>query len=529
MAQHRDTRLARIRAAYTGERHTEALAGVREHGRLHGPVPEAVDAEQELLEARIGWLLAAAFGDHRPADVGGPCGIASVTPEPDRLILRPSPAGLAPVVTALLLWTGDDGLHGRLGLQADLDPAGRRLTVRHPHLDAEVLITPDPQPGEGTDDTADRMRAAVGALDGEPEFFGPARHLVFDAGLPVEVDAQTRARAGDWSTSLRRLGLLADRPAVDLTTGPPPAGEVTGPDPAALVPDRPRRPDPTGRRYQLSPDLEALLDGRGLRGEFNPDLWTWLYEVRRPVDTCGWCGERIDARTEDTTVQMVMGAYDPDLSPVVRMLSCTLAHPGCRPSGVQWARADRIEPVDQLTLPSAGGTVEYRWVVRPVVLDDPDSDPADGTADAALVLIGQVTDAQGQSARACQGLLTEHLLDQGLTRVDDILGADGWTVRIVAGPDRPRIVVRHPADPTTGHRRILWYGRTEPSPQWLDLARTRHRVLLVAGPDLLDPTDRWLLTGPSDPDDRVDAVHEALDDLMHDGVLLTVTAGVSPA
>ncbi|MEU3455271.1 hypothetical protein ABZ671_16995 [Micromonospora sp. NPDC006766] len=538
MAQHRDTRLARSRARYTGELHSEALAGIREWGRQYGAVPAAIDPEQELLDARVIHALAAEFGSHSPAETSGPFGIASVTPEPTRLTLRPAPASLDRVITALLRWDDGEGdLYGRLGLRARLDTNGRRLIIRHPQLDGEVLLSPTTRPGEDSDAVADRLRAALDQLPEPPSLFGPDPSALFEDPMPTTVDRAIRACAAAWSTTGRRLALLADLPRINLTAGPPPAETLTGPDPDALAAMSSPRPDRTNRRYLLAPEVEAVLDGQGLRGVvFEPDLWTWLYQERSPNGYCDSCDEPIDARREDTNVQLIMAAYDPDMNTITQMLSSKLHHPGCHPSEVTWARPVLLESTDAFGLAISGyedKPGEYRWNVRPVVLWDDgapvgeDQDDEQVTAWAALLLIGQVTETHGEPVRAWQDALTEYLRSLGFSHFDSISGEGGWAIRIAAAADQRWLAVRHPAD-ANGQRDHLWLGPTEPSARWLELAHHRQRVLLVAGPDQLNSHDLFALSGPADADERVDAVYEALDDLLEADVLLHAVAGVVP-
>ncbi|MFG3423239.1 hypothetical protein [Micromonospora sp. NPDC048063] len=491
-----------------------------------------------LLDARVVHTLAAEFGSHSPADAGGPLGLASVTPEPTRLTLRPAPASLDRVVTALLRWDeGDGDLYGRLGLRARLDPTGRRLVIRHPQLDGEVILTPATGPGEDPGIAAGRLRTVLDRLPKPPSLFGPDPSALFEDPLPGPVDRAIRASAADWSTIARRIALLADLPVIDLSAGPPPAETLTGPHPDALTAASSPRPDPTGRRYLLTPEIEAVLDGHDLRGVvFDPDLWTWLYQERTPTGYCDSCDEPIDARREDTNIQLILAAYDPDMNPMTKMLSSKLHHPGCHPSEVIWARPVLLESTDAFYLAVPGYEEkpgEYRWSVRPVVLWEDgapvgdDQDDEEVSAWAAFVLIGQVMETHGEPVRAWQDALTEYLRSLGFSPVDSISGADGWAIRIATADERPWLAVRQPVD-ANGPRDHLWLGPVEPSARWLELARHRQRVLLVAGPDQLNPHDLFALSGPADAAERVDVVHEALDDLLEGEVLLTAVAGVVP-
>lgn len=522
MAQQRDTRLARTRASYTGERHTEALRGVREFGLRYGVVPAAADAEQELLEAWVLQALASAFGAHRPEDRGGPLGVVSVSPEPERVVLRVAAGSAADVVQALLAWRSGDGEWvGRTGLHGRLTSDGV-VVVRHPQLRGQVVVAAADRA------SVDGLRDAVVALPDPPSVFDDPS-LFFEAAVPVEVERGLRADAAAWSTTLRRLGLFAAG-MVDLTAGPPDARLLEGPEPAALEPTAPTRPAAGERRFVLTSDVEALLDGWGVRGVvYDPDLWTWLYEVRPAAGDCDWCGDRVDARVEDTSVRITMAAYDPDLSPATKMLASRLCHAGCKPSHVGWARrVDLDSSPTPFSLVVAGHEDRpggFQWVVRPVVLGDLGPD-ADEDAQAALVFVGQVTETHGEPVRAWQDELTLYLRELGFAKADGLGGSDGFAVRVADDDGRPWAAVRLPADSHDRPVKHFWLGRFDPPQGWVAAARRNCRVLLVAGPD---PSDHPVVDGDVGGDDgRVDALVGEVDDLLDTGELLVCPAGLVP-
>lgn len=529
MAQQKDTRLARVRSRYTAERHTEALAGVRAHGLVYGLVPAAVDAEQQLLEARVLHALATAFGAHVPTEVGGPFGLMSVSPEPERLVIRCTASAAVLVVSALVTWREDDGgLMGRSGLRARIDDRGR-LVVHHPQLNGQIILVGAPAEGEDNATMTTSCVAEAAATLPEPPSLFDDPSLLFEPPMDPQVERTIRAKAPVWSTAFRRLGLFADAPTVDFTGDFPTPTDLMGPDPSELAPSASGRPQRSGRRWVLTAEVEALLDGQGLRGLEYPDLWTWLYEQRSPTSDCDWCGEPVDARVQDASIHLVMTAWDPDLCPMTQMLSSTMFHAGCRPSRVSWARRVDLDSSPTSFALAIDGHEdepgEFLLTVRPLVLwDDDDAEDPDGGR-AALLLVGRVT--RGEPVRAWQDALGMHLRGLGFTTVDGIDGSDGWAVRAVVDGERPWVAIRQPVD-EDGFRAHFWLGHIDPpSPRWVQLARRSHEVLLIAGPDRL-PDDEDGAATPAGLDDQVNAVVEQLDDMLEDGTLLVCPAGLVP-
>ncbi|MEU1813122.1 hypothetical protein [Micromonospora aurantiaca (nom. illeg.)] len=143
------------------------------------------------------------------------------------------------------------------------------------------------------------MREALTIPAPPSPFDDPA--AVFEDPIPIQVDQAARSRAAQWSTTLRRVALAANEPVTNLAAGLPLMQALTGPGPDALTPMTWHRPAHASRRYLLTPEVEAVLDGCGLRGvTYEPDLWTWLYDTRTPNGYCDWCDKPIDARHENT-------------------------------------------------------------------------------------------------------------------------------------------------------------------------------------------------------------------------------------
>ncbi|WP_336214307.1 hypothetical protein [Nonomuraea sp. LPB2021202275-12-8] len=253
-------------------------------------------------------------------------------------------------------------------------------------------------------------------------------------------------------------------------------------------------------RYVLSDDVQAYMRGEGWRGlplDQVEDMRAWLAN-RTPTYECEWCGEDGDARTEDTSMQLVVAAYDPDLSPVTGQIASKRHHARCQPSKLVQA-----QPVDiprgprAVALPASARpeveaeiaiSVQPVWV--PEVLDfepkDPD-DPHSGTEPALLVTVA-VTDDRGQGEGSW---LTELELSVWRpARFNDLMAnaqaGPGWSVRVVEGyPSSlaPQWVAVRMTPPEEGREpHHLYVGALDAPEAWSQALRGRERLLLLAGP-----------------------------------------------
>jgi|SRR5450759_4076466 len=67
-------------------------------------------------------------------------------------------------------------------------------------------------------------------------------------------------------------------------------------------------------RWVLTDEVRAFFAGATRHGAYFEDLYDWLDRLS-PEYECDWCAEPGDARTRDSSIQLAVTAYDPDLSP----------------------------------------------------------------------------------------------------------------------------------------------------------------------------------------------------------------------
>lgn len=252
-------------------------------------------------------------------------------------------------------------------------------------------------------------------------------------------------------------------------------------------------------RYVLSDDVEAFMGGQGWRGVSLgqvEDMRSWLAN-REPAYECDSCGGDGDARREDTTLQLIVAAYDPDLSPVTAMLGSRRYHARCQPSKVVWAhQVDIPQGPRVVALPSSARPeieAEITLTVQPVVvpglfdfeleeLDDPQ------VTEPALLITAAVTDDRGQGAGPW---LTELELAVWRPAGFDALLANaqaepGWSVRVVQSDSSdltpPWVAVRM-SDPEEGREpHHLYLGGLDLPEAWLQAVRGQDQLLLLVGP-----------------------------------------------
>ncbi|RJL21052.1 hypothetical protein [Bailinhaonella thermotolerans] len=263
---------------------------------------------------------------------------------------------------------------------------------------------------------------------------------------------------------------------------------------------RARRADPEHdrvRRYVLSGEVAAILAGEGLRGVAQVEpADAWLAR-RTPRYECDVCHREGDARIEDTTLGLVMAAYDPDISPVTGMISSRRQHAACGGCWVHWAYNVEIpQGPTFLSLPAIAEpdlAAELSVEVHPILLPD-----GEGEQQPALMTTVQVTKDAGAGAAAWLSQLELMLREAGFGTLDDPGEAEGWSVRVVehypasytaqwvavrATPARDGVAPDH-----------VYLGAWSPSWEWLAaVGRSRH-ILLIVGPvsvagEVPDPPD----------------------------------------
>lgn len=195
-------------------------------------------------------------------------------------------------------------------------------------------------------------------------------------------------------------------------------------------------------RWVLTDDVRSWLSGESRRGGGHDDLYAWFDTAVSPTYKCDECGEPGDARTTDSSISLLVTAYDPDIAPFTRHLATRKYHATCQPSSITWTQAAEIPPGPQrLRLPhSAEPALVGEFDLEAHALLD--TDPEDGKEHAMLLLTAHVVQDHGRGFLAWLTELELYLGGEGLGRVHE-LAADaetGWLLRIAdehAGDTRP--------------------------------------------------------------------------------------------
>lgn len=156
-------------------------------------------------------------------------------------------------------------------------------------------------------------------------------------------------------------------------------------------------------------------------------------------------------RENDSSICLIITAYDPDVSPFTQHLSTKKYHATCKPSSISWAVPAIIPSGPQpLYLPaSAKPAMIGEFEIEPHALLD--TDPEDGTQHAMLMLTAHVVADHDEGPFAWLTELELYLGSEGVGRVHELDDEDetGWALRIAtdhATADRsPWIAIR------TGH------------------------------------------------------------------------------
>ncbi|MFF4933360.1 hypothetical protein ACFY2H_31385 [Streptomyces griseofuscus] len=227
-------RNATARSSVTGENYKQALHWLREHGLADGAVPDAVDPQQQLLEAALAFTLARTPLGPLPQSLFG---IAKASPAPASLIVWPVPGAEADVLARLLPGRSSDGaLSGVPGLR--WSPASRYLSLSVPELTARVLLAASARDARDAQQLADA--AGLHALTDRP----PAGE---EESAWRDMAAALHDEAPAWSRALRRP-LLAAAHRTDMARHAPDRQALAG-DEEAL---RPRPLGPAAfRRTQV--------------------------------------------------------------------------------------------------------------------------------------------------------------------------------------------------------------------------------------------------------------------------------------
>lgn len=250
-------------------------------------------------------------------------------------------------------------------------------------------------------------------------------------------------------------------------------------------------------RWILTDDLRAWFAGQGWRNAYYGDLYDWLDDLT-PSYECDWCGEPGDAREIDSSIKLVIAAYDPDLSPITGHLFTYKYHAACKPSTITFARQIDIPPLPQrIELPASAQpdiAGELELDARPILVSDLGEEPPH----AVLLITAQVVDDHGEGAAPWLNELRLNLSAHGLGE-PDLDNASGWSVRIAT--DYPStqasewIAVRTPhGTPASPHHLLL--AAMDLPPDWVAAARSTGHVTVVLGPCSIHWDEPQISIGP---------------------------------
>lgn len=272
-------------------------------------------------------------------------------------------------------------------------------------------------------------------------------------------------------------------------------------------------------RWVLTDEVSRFFAGEGWRNVQIENLYDWL-DGLDPVYECDWCAEHGDAREVDSSIRLVVAAYDPDLSPVTGILFSYKHHATCKPSMISWAA-----PVDvprgphRIALPASSKPEivgEFAITATAVVRAD---DEMDGNAEpsAELVLTIEVVEDHGQGVLPWLTELGLTLNSDGFGHPDSLITNHGndWALRIATDyPSSlaPQWIALRTGPAGDGTAPTHFYlGALDLPANWIELARHHGQVLLCFGPF---PQAGELVELPG----QLDAAD--LDELVDDGVFI---------
>ncbi|MFI6029448.1 hypothetical protein [Amycolatopsis magusensis] len=264
-------------------------------------------------------------------------------------------------------------------------------------------------------------------------------------------------------------------------------------------------------RWVLTNDVRAWLSGESWRGVNHGDLYAWLDNEVKPTFDCDWCGEPGDAREKDSSLSLIVTAYDPDLSPITQHIGTKKYHATCRTSSIAAVPADIPSGPQYLGLPASAKPAmvgEFELEARALL----DIDPEDDTLHAMMLLTAHVVQDHGQSPFAWLTELELYLGSEGVGRVHELDDEDetGWALRVATehadDNHSPWIAIRtghgENADGTPHHLLVCQLDLPD---GWADTARRAGHVDVVVGPC----TRHW--DNAPVPEDLADEIAELLE------------------
>lgn len=271
-------------------------------------------------------------------------------------------------------------------------------------------------------------------------------------------------------------------------------------------------------RWVLTDDVRAWLDGKTWRGASYGNLRDWLDTQVSPVYECDWCGAEGNAASTDSSIRLVVTAWDPDVSPATRHIFTYKYHASCQPSSVSWAHpADIPSGPQRIALPASmnpEAAGEFDLDARALLAASWGS--GDRPDQAVLLITVRVVEDHGEGARPWLTELELHLNDEGLGHPDRLAEGDcNWSLRVVTGYPHIRtpqwIALRTGQDDDRVLQHLLLCALDLPE-GWADAARRDGRVTVAIG----SCTAHW--------DDHAGIpweVADDLDDLGETSVLIT--------
>ncbi|WP_331726127.1 hypothetical protein [Streptomyces sp. NBC_00470] len=220
------SREALLRQAYTGEPYQEALQWYRTHGRAFGLVPDALDPQQQLLEAAVLYELVRPASGAAIALDGAAWGLMWSRPGVEELSLKPDDRCAAEVLAQVLPSRVEGETVGVGGLRARYGPK-ERLRLARLSGRAQVVIE------ASRDDLAVADRR-IRERGGQPLWHAAALEEGESQAWEDLRDC-VEAEADLWSRAVRRAGLfLVDTPHWKVHAPSP--DELTGPKPDRIRP-----------------------------------------------------------------------------------------------------------------------------------------------------------------------------------------------------------------------------------------------------------------------------------------------------
>ncbi len=270
----------------------------------------------------------------------------------------------------------------------------------------------------------------------------------------------------------------------------------------AATPREPRH------RWLLTGELRAWLAGETWRGVAYGDLYDWLDNEVDPAYLCDWCSEPGNAAEADSSISLVVTAYDPDLSPATMHLATRKYHAACRPSSVSWVR--------KIDIPHGPQRIGLPASVKPEAIGEFELDARallhrgyeDQAAQAVLLVTARVVEDHRQGARAWLSELQLHLNGEGFGHPESLTRAAGtdWSLRIVTGyPSSlaPQWIALRTSPDETGSSQHMFLAALDLPADWVEVARQDGQVAVVIGPCV----NHWDLI--SVPGEFVDEMDEA--------------------